>query len=220
MRTMRRIVVRALLVLIASIAARDSLAFECRRRLLSDEEQRTLEAYVLQATGIAADRTSIRACRNWWVVELETVRAPQRDGTERRSFLQCNRMRKPWPEPWHCVEHPQQGFRTDTFPGELGVWIAMEGPMKLDDARRDVATGFELLAHDGEVPSCEGEPGKPRTFRSLRAEIIGGDGVVILSRAPDSFSLQVGYVIVSFARVAQGQARAECWSMEEIVVTS
>src|SRR5687768_16553346 len=150
-------VVRALLTLMALMAARDSLAFECRRRLLSDNEQRTLETYVLKLTGIAVNPNSIRACRNWWVVEASTVRAPQPDGTERMSFLQCSRMSRRWPDPWHCVEHPQRGFRADTFPGELGVWIAMVGPMKLADARRDVSLGFALLGGDGEVPPCEGE---------------------------------------------------------------
>jgi hypothetical protein len=217
---MRSLFLRALLILMGLMAARDSLAFECRRRLLSDEEQRTLEPYVFKLTGIAVNANSIRACRNWSVVEAETVRAPQPDGTERMSWLQCTPMRKSWPEPWHCVEHPQRGFRADTFPGELGVWIAMNGPMKLADAHQDVSEGFELLGRDGEVPPCAWQVGKPRTFSSLRAEIKGGDGVVILSRAPDQFSLQVGYVIVSFARVARVQVRAECWSMEEIVVTS
>jgi hypothetical protein len=212
-------VARALLVLMAFLTVRDSQAFECRRRLLSEDEQRTLQKVVLETTGIAANPNSIRACRNWDVVELETVRVPQPDGTERTSFLQCTPTRKSRPERWHCIGHPQRGFRADTFPGELGVWIVMNGPMKLADARRDASLGFSLLGGDGEVPPCEGQAGKPRSFRSLRAEIAGGDGMVILSRAADRFSLQVNYVIVTFAREAQGQARATCWSMEEIVVT-
>jgi hypothetical protein len=212
--------VRALLLLMALMAARDGLAFECRRRLLSVEEQRTLETVVLRSTGLAANPNSVRACRNWDVVELETVRAPQPDGTERKSFLQCSPMRKTWPEPWHCVEHPQRGFRADTFPGALGVWIVMDGPMKLADARRDVSLGFALLGAEGEFPPCEGQAGKPRSFTSLRTEISGGDGQVTLSRAPEQFSLQVNYVIFTFARAAQGEARATCWAMEDIVVTS
>jgi hypothetical protein len=213
-------VVRALLIFVALMAARDSLAFECRRRLLSEDEQRTLETYVLKMTGIAANPNSIRACRNWDVVELQTVRAPQPEGTERMSWLQCSRMSRRRPEPWHCVEHPQRGFRADTFPGELGVWIAMNGPMTLADARHDVAVGFELLGRDGEVPPCAWLKEKPRTFKSLREQINGGDGVVILSREPGQFSLYMGDVIVSFAHDARARARVECWSFEEIVVTS
>jgi hypothetical protein len=216
---MRRRLIHPLLILLIATGARDALGFECHRRLLTGDEQRTLEAFVLESSGIAADPSSIRACRNWDVVLVETVRAPQPDGTERLARLNCWPMRKSSSERWHCVGPTLTGFRADTYPGELGVWVAIETPTALGIARRHVALGFELLGRDGAVAPCGNDRGERRTLGSLRAQMTRGAGFVLLGRSQEQFWLEGDDVIVYFERDAPDFAHVKCWEQPEILVT-
>src|SRR5690348_66716 len=113
---MRLRLMNVLLIALLAGFGRDAMGWECRRRLLTDDEQRTLGEFVLKSTGLTADPNSIQACRNWDVVRVDTLRAPQSDGTERFAMLSCWPMRKEWHERWHCVGDPINGFRADTYP--------------------------------------------------------------------------------------------------------
>jgi hypothetical protein len=217
---MRPRLTRLLLIPLLAILARDALGLECRRRLLTDDEQRTLEAFVLESTGLPADPHSIQACRDWSVVRIDTLRVPQPDGTERFGMLSCYPMRKSWPERWHCVGDPSNGFRADTYPGELGVWVSIATPTAPGLARRLVALGFDRLGRDGSIESCVNGADGARTAASLRAEITADAGYVLLVREPHRFSLVGGDVIVYFERDSEETGHVTCWMQEEVLVTS
>lgn len=220
MRRMERSLAQVVLVLLALFATRDGFAWECKHRLLSDEERWTLVDVVQKTSGLAANQNSIRACRNWSVVEVETVRERQADGTERRSWLQCSAAIKTYPDRWICVDHPARGFRADTYPGELGVWVTIDDLSSLTDARADVSLAFALLERGGDIQPCKDVSGKSRTVAGLRAEMTGGDGNIVFWRSAGEFSIQGGYVVVDFERVDPTRARIECWRFPEILVTS
>jgi len=197
----------------------DALGFECRRRLLTGDEQSTLEAFVFKSVGLTADPHSIRACRNWDVVLVDTLRSPQPDGTERLARLSCWPMRKSWPDRWHCVGDPINGFRADTYPGQSGVWVGIETPTAPQLARHLVALGFGLLAHEGTLESCTGGAGNARALADVRTEITGSAEFILLGRQQDRFWFEGGDIIVYFERDSEDAARIKCWHKQEIVVT-
>ena len=207
-----------LAMLLIAATAHGAQGVDCSRRLLTAEEKRTLEVFVLKSTGLVVDPQSIRACRDRNVY-LDTLRAPQSDGTERFARLACWPLRKPLPDRWYCAGQPLRGFRADPYPGELSVWIAIETPTALPLARRLVSMGFDLLARDGTIESCAGGSAGGRTLASLRAEITGGDGVVLLGREPPAFRMEGGEVVVDFELDSAGNAHAKCWWVPEILVT-
>lgn len=221
MRSMRRYVMKWVLILWVATQARDVVAFECRRRLLTPDEQRGLAAYVLESRGIALDSTSIVACRNWDTVIARTVRAPQADGSERYASLSCWLRRRSAPDSWQCTGEPIAGFRIDTHAGELGVWVGIETPTALGLARRLAERGIELLGRDGALPYCGGGPrSETRTLASLRRELTGGDGIIMLVRELGRFSLSGGdQVVVRFALDPADNVTVNCWYLQEIIVT-
>jgi hypothetical protein len=212
---------RIVLLLLASLAAQDAFGgfADCKRRLLTAEEYATLETAVLKATGIAPDTFSVAGCPR--EARLHTLREPQKDGTERWFHLNCIQLERPAPEPWHCIEYPHRGFRADSYPGELGVWVDKPPGMPLDIARRAVAMAFDLLSDEGVAPECGNMPGDAKSFAALRSGFTKGDGLLFLSGEANGFSLSDGLDAATFewTGAANSGARLQCWYAEEIVVT-
>ena len=123
-----------------------------------------------------------------------------------------------WRDRWHCVGNPMTGFRADTYPGELGVWVAIDTPTALGLARRLVLLGFGVLARDDSIGYCGNAGGQVRTLASLRKEITGGSGVVSLGRDQNRFWFEGGDAIVYFERDSD-IASPKCWAEQEVVVT-
>jgi hypothetical protein len=215
---MKLTLARLLLLLPIAATALEAQGLDCRRRLLTEEEHRTLADFVLKRTGLAVDRQSIRACRDGDVY-LDTLYAPQPDGSERFARLDCWPLRKSLPDRWYCAGQPLRGFRADPDPRQLSVWVAIDTPTALPLARRLASLGFELLARDGTIESCAGGSADGRTLASLRAEITGGDGVVLLGREPTAFWLAGGDAVVHFELDSAGGTRAKCWREPDVLVT-
>jgi hypothetical protein len=213
-------VARIVLLLFALSAAQDAFGeyANCKRRLLTAEEYPALEKAVLKATGIPPNSSTIEACQH--DVWLQTLRQPQKDGTEKWFLLDCVRLVKPV-EPWHCIEYPHHGFRADTYPAQLGVWVDKPDNMPLGTARWAVATAFKLLSEAGTAPACENPGDAAKSFATLRSGFVNGDGLLLLHMEPDGFSLSDGWVVAAFEHGGGPDpgVRLKCWYEEEILVT-
>jgi hypothetical protein len=214
-------VARIVLLFFALSAAQDAFGeyANCKRRLLATEEYPALEKAVLKATGIPPNSATIEACQH--DVWLQTLRQPQKDGTEKWFLLDCIRLAKPGAEPWHCIQHAHSGFRADTYPGQLGVWVDKPDNMPLGTARSAVATAFKLLSEAGTAPNCDNPRDDAKPFATLRGDFVDGDGLLLLRKEPGGFSLGDGWIYAVFEQDGgpDAGARLKCWYEEEIVVT-
>jgi hypothetical protein len=218
--------IRISLGVLGLVLAQDAFADRpsCQPVALREADRVDLNAEVGRLVPTELDLGSIFSCKSDGArfASVDTFPVTSPDGAEFWVGVECWQGKRR-STAWECSVQAMRGVRVDRPSGPSPVKVVISPNADPSVAQKLTSRALALLGSPGKLPGCHaGGDKSPKTHKEVVADFEDSLGPYHYDQAAGTFTLSRGLLSITFWLPVGGDEgpRIDCWSVEDIVVTS